>query len=123
MVNRLAVANAFEDLLLFVVPFGWNNDRDVLVQDFIGGVTENTRGTFVPTDNPAPEGFAEDSIFGAFDDGRQPGLGFFGTFSFDELPKLPAESAEQLKKILIGFADFTAETFDDPDDLLTELER
>ena len=87
MVNRQALSDLAEDLCRVLKVLGRHEHRDVLADDFLGGVAERALGPPVPTGDDAFEIFTDDRFFRRFDDRSQAARCRLDAFSFRDIQK------------------------------------
>src|SRR5581483_8774182 len=75
VIHALAAPELREHLVLFGVPLGGNDERDVTADRFCRRPSEQTLGGPVPGGDDAVECLADDDVVGRLDDGGEPGPG------------------------------------------------
>src|SRR5580704_12093624 len=88
MIDVLAALDASQDLSLFVMQFGRNNDGDRLSNRFLGSKAEDTFGAGVPAGYKSIQIFGNDSVIGRLNNGSKAGSPFESSVSLDRLPDI-----------------------------------
>src|SRR5205085_11552589 len=79
MLNPLAFADFGEDLPLFVLELGRDDDRNRLADDLFRPIAKQSNGAVVPGIDAAVERLADDSVVRRFDDRSQQGATLLGS--------------------------------------------
>ena len=74
MIQSLSSSKPSDDLPLFFGALRRYDPRHRLAEHFFSAVAEQAPCTFVPTGDYPLEAFADDGVFGRFDDGGEPRL-------------------------------------------------
>src|SRR5882757_1696789 len=69
--DPLAAAKPRQDLRFLMLEFGWDDPRDGLAVHLLRGIAEQPLRPFVPGEDDALGGFANDTVFGGVNYGCQ----------------------------------------------------
>jgi hypothetical protein len=75
VVDAFALAQTAENLLLFLVPLGGNDDGDCLADGLFGSETKEALRPGVPSADGPIEVLGDDGVVGALNDGGKPRSG------------------------------------------------